>query len=387
MDKRTPDAAFAGVPRPARGASEASILQEIDKNIALTRQELSGLTGLSRSTVAETVTRLLEQGLLAESRSASAGRGRPAQRLRRADPGGLLLGLDFGHEHLGVGVGSPDGVVLREKDVSASVDQEPWETMRLAREIALELLAHEGTDLSGVAHAVAGMPGPMNDEGVLQIPSLLGNGEITEPAVALTSLFEIPVLTVNDTALGAYGEMHAGAATDVNTFLFIKASHGVGAAVVIDGKLHTGATGLAGEIGHTRVAGATQRCRCGNVGCLETMAGIDGLVAELPAPYGSESLSSPSTGDAVVDRVITDAGRAVGGALAGICNALNPSLIVTGGVLGSTHGAAFTKGVREAIDRLAQPAIAQAVTVVPATLGLRAEIVGSILLARRAALA
>lgn len=307
--------------------------------------------------------------------------------LRRADPAGLLLGLDFGHNHLTVGVGAPSGEVLRERTVVASIDQEPEATLDLARDIVLELLAEEGTDLSGVAQAAAGMPGPMSTDGVLQIPSLLGNGRMTEPGAALIARLGIPVTTMNDTVVGALGEMQQGAAVGVEHFLFVKASHGVGAAVVIAGRLHRGSTGLAGEIGHTRVAGATQRCRCGNVGCLETMAGIDGIAAELPAPYDRRALISPGTGDALVDRVVTDAGRAVGGTLTGVCNALNPSLIVTGGVLGSVHGQAFTKGVREAIDRLAQPAIAQAVQVVPAELGLHAEIVGAILMARRQALA
>lgn len=72
--------------------------------------------------------------------------------------------------------------------------------------------------------------------------------------------------------------------------------------------------------------------------------------------------------------------------MAPICNVLNPSLVVTGGVLGSGQAEAFVKGVREAIDQFAQPAIARTVEVVPAALGVRAEIVGAVLLARRAAL-
>lgn len=192
---------------------------------------------------------------------------------------------------------------------------------------------------------------------------------------------------MNDTVVGALGEMQRGTAAGVENFLFVKASHGVGAAVVVGGRLHRGRTGLAGEIGHTRVPGAAGRCRCGNVGCLETMAGVDGLSSELPAPYGRATLLSPSLTDPVVDQVVADAGHAVGSILAPICNALNPALIVTGGALGSGHPDAFTKGVREAVDRLAQPAIARTVEIVPAGLGLRAELVGAVLLARRQALA
>lgn len=210
---------------------------------------------------------------------------------------------------------------------------------------------------------------------------------MAEPGPVLAKLFGRGVRVVTDTATSAFAEMQVGAAAGVETFLFVKAATGVGAGVVIGGRLHTGASGLAGEIGHTRVSGATQRCDCGNVGCLETLVEIDALAAELPPPYGREALWSPTTGDAVVDRVVADAGRVVGEVLAPVCNALNPALIVTGGQLGSVHGEAFTKGVREAIDRFAQPSIAQALTVRPTALGLRADIIGAVLLARRAALA
>ena len=337
--------------------------------------------------MADVVGRLLADGVVSEGRAASGGRGRPAQLLRRADPEGLLLGLDFGHNHLSVGIGAPDGEILRERSVEASVDLDPRPTLELARSIALELLAEEGTDLGGVAHAAAGMPGPMSTDGVLQIPSLLGNGEVSEPGAELNELFGIPVTTLNDTVVGAFGEQQRGAAQGCPHFLFVKASHGVGAAVVIEGRLYRGSTGLAGEIGQTRFEGATAHCRCGNLARLETVAGIDGLVAELPAPYDRSSLLSPSTGDPVVDRVVADAGRAVGSVLAPICNALNPTMIVTGGSLGAGHAEAFTKGVRDSIDRLAQPAIARALQVGPAALGLRAELVGAVLLARRQALA
>lgn len=385
QDRRAGRTGRAG--RAGRAASVEALLTQLDRRGELTRQQLRDATGLSRSTVALLVSRLLAEGVVCEAQGATNGRGRPAQVVRRADPDGMLLGLDFGHNHLGVALASPAGEIVAERTVQASVDDSPWPTLHLAHEMALELLAERGLDLAGVTHAAAGMPGPMSTAGVLQIPSLLGNGEITEPGRALTELFGLPVDTVNDTVAGPIGEMHRGAGVGVRDWIYVKASHGIGAAVVIDGRLHRGGDGLAGEIGHTQIAGTTGRCRCGNVGCLEALAGLDGLAAELPAPYDLSSLHEESGGDPVLDRVVTDSGRAVGTTLAPIRNALNPSLIVIGGLLGSVHATALTKGVREALDRSAQPAIARALDVAPAQLGLRAELVGAIVLARRSALA
>ena len=122
--------------RRTRG-SEADILRVLDKKTQVSRQQLSDLTGLSRSTVAEAVARLIEAGLVAESRPSTGGRGRPAQLLRRADPQGLLLGLDFGHNHVAVALGAPSGEILRERSVEASVDADPAGTLQTAREVAL----------------------------------------------------------------------------------------------------------------------------------------------------------------------------------------------------------------------------------------------------------
>lgn len=366
------------------GGNASAILRILDGQGQLTRQQIGDRTGLSRSTVADVVSRLLDAGDLVEGRGPNRGRGRPARLLRRADPEGLLVGLDFGHNHLSVAVASPRGQILHEASEQASVDTDPVPTLELARSVATELLAREGAGLRDVAQVAAGMPGPLDHDGVVQIPSMLGNGQITRPAHVLGEIFDRPVTVVNDTVVGALGEQTEGAAQGVGDVIFVKASHGVGAAVVIGGTVRRGGTGLAGEIGHTRVTGATGRCRCGNVGCLETIAGLDGLVAELPAPYDARSLLAP--GDPVVDRVVADAGRAVGATLAPVCNALNPSLVVTGGLLGAVHAEQFTKGVREALDRIAQPTIARALEVVPAALGVRAELVGAVALARRHAL-
>ena len=369
-----------------RNGSDALILRTIDEKGQLTRQELGDLTSLSRSTVAESVARLVGAGLLSTGKAPAQGRGRPAQLVRRADPPGFLLGLDFGHRHLTVGLGDPAGELLHEHTEVADIDVRPVETFELAHELAISLLAREGGTLADVTAVAAGIPGPMSKDGVLQIPSLLGHGQITRPGDDLERIFGLPVPSVNDTVLGAIGELRHGAARGYEDVIYVKASHGVGGAVVLGGQIYSGSVGLAGEIGHTTVTGAEGRCRCGNIGCLETTAGLDAVLAELPPLYGRDALDVPRVDDPYLDRVVADAGRAVGLTLAPVCNALNPALVVTGGLLGGIHGEAFTKGVREAIDGTAQPAIARAVTVVPGELGLRAEVLGALTLARRHAL-
>ena len=192
----------------------------------------------------------------------------------------------------------------------------------------------------------------------------------------------------NDADMGAQGELRFGSARGCRDFLYVKASQGIGAGLVLNGDTYRGSNGLAGEIGHTQLPGATNWCRCGNQGCLETVVSItqvrrqlEHIKVQCPSPGGDESLASIA-GDPIAERVVTEAGRTLGRVLAELCNCLNPAAIILGGQLG-TAGRPFVAGVRESLDRHAQPAIAQAVDVRTAELGLRSGLMGTIAQALR----
>jgi predicted NBD/HSP70 family sugar kinase len=141
---------------------------------------------------------------------------------------------------------------------------------------------------------------------------------------------------------------------------------------------------MAGELGHVQVRPDGAVCRCGNRGCLESVAGSGALLALLRAAHGDD-LSLPglhalvAEGDLGAWRVVNDAGLAIGRVLADVCNALNPAAIVVGGEL-SPAGEPLLRGIRDAIDRFAQPGAAHAVEVRPGVLGDRAEVLGALAL-------
>ena len=153
---------------------------------------------------------------------------------------------------------------------------------------------------------------------------------------------------------------------------------------VVDGRLHHGATGIAGEIGHVQLHRDGAVCRCGNRGCLETIAAEGALKALLRPPHGDdlttrEILDLVAAGDPDARRVFTEAGRAVGRVLADVCNALNPDAIIVGGEL-SEAGEPLLVGIREAIARYTLRGAAQAVEIMHAKLGERAEVLGALAL-------
>jgi predicted NBD/HSP70 family sugar kinase len=183
--------------------------------------------------------------------------------------------------------------------------------------------------------------------------------------------------------MGAQGELRFGGARGYRNFIYVKASHGIGAGLVLNGETYHGGLGIAGEIGHTQLPDADNWCRCGNRGCLEAVVSISEVRRQLahvrPETAGDEpdrSLARIGT-DPVAGRVIAAAGRTLGRVLADLCNALNPEAIILGGELG-TAGAPLLLGVRDSIDRYAQPAAAHSVNVRSADLGLRSELMGAI---------
>lgn len=141
---------------------------------------------------------------------------------------------------------------------------------------------------------------------------------------------------------------------------------------------------MAGEIGHTIVDEHGPVCRCGKRGCLETLAGTPALVELLRPRLGrsirtAELLELAASGDSACRRVIADAGRHIGMAVATLCDLLNPELIVVGGEL-SRADDLLLDPLREQVHRNAIPATARDVEVVAGVLGPRAELLGALAL-------
>ncbi len=161
-------------------------------------------------------------------------------------------------------------------------------------------------------------------------------------------------------------------------------SNGIGAGLIVAGRLFRGAGGTAGEIGHTILDETGDICRCGNRGCLETYAAGPAIVELLRRSLGEDLtletvLARAAEGEAGCRRAIADAGRHVGTAAANLCNVLNPQRIVVGGSIG-TAGDVLLEPMREAVARYAIHTAAADVEIVPSELGDRAELLGALAL-------
>jgi predicted NBD/HSP70 family sugar kinase len=368
-----------------RELNRLRVVDELRRRGNASRGEIADATGLSRTTVTTLVADLQGRGLVTET-DASNGRhtrGRPPVQLRLDPSAGAAIGVDFGHSHVHVAVADLSATVLGERRVELDVDGAPGKALDVAAALGHELVARAGLDPRRVVGAGMGLPGPLGASAILR-----GWAEL-DPAKELTRRLGVTAILGNDANLGALAELSLGAGRGMQDLVYLKLASGIGAGLVLGGRLHHGATGIAGEIGHVQVKQDGAVCRCGNRGCLETVASAQALLESLKPAYGDDltvrgmlELASNSTHGA--QRVIKDAGWAIGRAVADLCNSLNPEAIVVGGVLGAS-GTPLLEGIRESVDRYAQPGTADAVTVLSGELGERAEVLGALALALRGA--
>ena len=350
---------------------------------AVTRADLGAETGLSRSAVADAVRDLIDARLVREEVAppdTRAGRGRPAMMLSPSLPEGLVVGIDFGHASVAVAAADTTGTVVARARRDFDVDGRAEQALDLAAGMFTDVLAEAGRcePLLAVAAAVAG---PIDaDTGKVRPPTILSTWVDLDPAVEMSRRLGVEVRVGNDADLGALGEMRFGSARGYRDFLYVKASVGVGAGLVLGGRVYRGSFGMVGEIGHTRIGNAGAWCRCGSQGCLETVVSLTTIRNRL-AELGLEADSAATLGalceNPIAARIFREAGRTLGRVLADLCNCLNPAAVVLGGEI-TAAGDPFVDGVRESVVRHAQPTIAQGVSVHAAGLGPDAELRGAI---------
>jgi predicted NBD/HSP70 family sugar kinase len=347
----------------------------------VSRSELSRAIGLPRSTTTALVAELLREGLIIEapgrSGGAGSGSGRPATLLSLRKPDGLVAGFDFGHRHIRVAVATGEGELLAEESTQLDVDRQADFALDCAGELLGVVLERAGISRDELRAAAAGIPAPLNNQtGRVGSPTILASWADLDPSQELARRTGLSFRLGNDAAFGALGEMTYGAARDLSDFIYVKASNGIGAALVLNGRLYRGSHGMAGEIGHTQIDPTGAWCRCGNRGCLEATVSIDVVRRQLE-PLGLDPLHAEDMEHPVATKVLAESGRTVGVVIANLCNTLNPEAVILGGDLAST-GEHFTNGVRDSVRHLAQPGPALDTAVIPTSLQGRAELLGAV---------
>jgi predicted NBD/HSP70 family sugar kinase len=371
---------YSGSPQDLGRANRERVLTVLQEGGPLSQAELARASGLSPATISAIVRELeAERRLERES-------DRRGARLRPLPLPGFVLGLDFGHRHLRVAAADRTGRVLAEAARRLPRDHDASAGVRAAVTLAKKVLGEGGGSLGDVVACGMGLPAPLlGDSHLVGSSSILPGWVGVHADEQLAGALGHPVWVDNDANLGALAEMTWGAGRGARDLVYLKLATGIGAGIVVGGSLVRGAAGTAGEIGHTTVDEHGDVCQCGNRGCLETVAGADTILRLLAPVHGpelalQEAIDAALAGDAGCRRVIADAGRHIGVALANLVNLMSPELIVVGGELAGA-GEVLLEPMRAAVERYAIEAAASATQLVPAALGDRAEVLGAVALA------
>ncbi|MFI6780694.1 ROK family transcriptional regulator [Micromonospora sp. NPDC050276] len=332
-------------PRDALRGGPRELLRWVATGAAVSRADLSRLSGLSPSTVSQRVEALISQGLLEET---GAGRSRGGRRPRQlaVPTGGAVVGaIDLGAHHARVGTLDLSGRVVQARTLPVRIEDGPEAVLgALLTEVAA-LVHHDPAASAGGSTAGAlrgigiGIPGPVQHAtGRVVSPSRMPGWNGFDVAAFCAGRVDVPVIVDNDANLMALGA-HRTAHPELDHAVYIKAGTGIGSGVISSGRLHRGAQGSAGDISHCRVvADPAPPCTCGNSGCLEAVASGAALVTALrgqgvPVSDLTGVIRLIDDGDRQATALARQAGRAVGEILAVVVNFFNPQVVAIGGRL------------------------------------------------------
>jgi predicted NBD/HSP70 family sugar kinase/biotin operon repressor len=373
-----------------RERNRRQLLDALRQRGSASRADLARFTGLSRSTVSTLVTDLQASGLVVEREDAHrpSQQGRPPTLLTLDQSAGLILGINFGHDHVHVAIADLSRTILAERAQALDVDHAAEAALTAVVTLTDEAVAAAGLDAGRILCAGVGLSGPIDRAtGTVHAGKILPGWEGIRPVAELSARLDVPVHLDNDANLGALGEVTLGAGIGARDAIYLMVSGGIGAGLILNGELYRGTGGTAGELGHVLVDEGGPICRCGNRGCLETIAGGPAIVDLLRRSHDDDLtfarvIELSVEGDSGARRAIGDAGRVLGRSVATMVNAFNPELIIVGGYM-SAAGDVLLDPLREAVHRYAIPSAAQDVRITGGVLGDRAEVLGALELAAR----
>ncbi|MFJ8473192.1 ROK family protein [Kitasatospora sp. NPDC094011] len=366
MTKSTAKAPLAGTPSLLRAINDRAALELLLENGPLSRTQIGSLTGLSKPTASQLLSRLEVAGLVLPVGTTEGGPGPNAQLYQVNPAAGYVAGLDVTNSGIRVAVADITGSTLAEHSVSTRGVPAAETVPRVAAAVA-EAVRAAGLPagcLRTVAIGVGGAPDPVT--GKLRYASHLPGWHSPRLVEELTAAIGAPVSIENDVNLAAVAEQASGAAAGFEDFVLLWAGAGVGAAVVLAGRLHRGFTGGAGEVGYMPVPGSpvqwdARRRKFGGfqdqVGApaVRTLAREHGLGAPSAEESIAKALETPGAGDTFLSEL---AGRLAVG-LSVIVAVVDPRLVVLSGAVPSAGGERLRALVEDELARvcLARPEI------------------------------
>lgn len=364
------------------------VLKLIFDHETISRAEVARLTKLTRATVSEIVTGLMDEGLVEEIGYGESIGGKAPILLSLVADSRYLIGLNLAKDKFVGAVVNLRGQIKEMVEFPVN-ERDGVQALQLVYQMLDQLTAKGWKPLVGIG---IGTPGLVNTREGVVVNAVNLDWQDLPLAQLLEARYRLPVSILNDSQATAIGEFVYGQDHPADSNLIvITVKHGIGAGILIHGRLFQGDGGGAGEIGHVVVQEEGALCRCGNRGCLETIASAHAVVRRVQALAGEYPQSSLAknpaaglaeieaawrAGDALAQRVMSDAAHYLGGAIAALVGVLNIQKIVLTGDL-ACFGAPWLEQVRAAAARVALTRLAQQTSLEFGLLDIQACVLGA----------
>lgn len=354
------------------------VLSTIFGRRTVSRAEIARITGLTRTTVSDAVASLLRGGLIEEVGFGSSLGGKNPILLSVVSDSRYLIGLNLAQNKF---IGS---IVNLRGEIKETVElpvpnQNGEKALQLVYEILDELFEKEWKPVVGIG---VGTPGLVNTQAGVVVNAVNLDWQDLPLAQLLRDRYRHPVLILNDSQAAAIGEywFNESQASEAN-LVVVNLKYGIGAGILINGKLFQGDGGGAGEIGHIVVEEHGELCRCGKHGCLETVASVRAVLSRMQALHPElNSLDQVVdlflTGNPDAVQVVTEAGKHLGNVLAGLTSALNIHKFILTGEM-TRFGARWLDVVQQSMKRGALSFMAEDTQLEVGRLDYRACILGA----------
>ncbi len=349
------------------------VLRTIFMHESISRAEVARVTKLTRTTVSEVVSVLLSEGLVEEvGRGESIGGKSPILLSIVADSR-YLIGLNLAqHKFIGAIV-NLRGEIKTQIEVPVQ-DNNGEDALESVLRIITRLLA---SGYNPVVSIGVGTPGLVNTRDGIVLNAVNLDWQDLPLARLLESKFHIPVSVLNDSQATAIGEyIYGGKTGQEENLIVVNVKHGIGAGVLINGRLFQGDGGGAGEIGHVVVQEGGETCRCGKRGCLETLASAEAVLRRLNMSSLDEAQSAYFSGKPQARSVVAQAGHYLGISLAHLVGALNIHKILLSGDM-TVFGTLWLDEVKSAMNNAALQRLCESTSLEFGSLDYRACILGA----------
>jgi len=308
-----------------------------------------------------------------------------------------VLAIDLGGTKIFAAIISDKGQVIAKERYLTLADEGPQSVIGRIFSAIDHLLSQRNLNLSQLDSISIAAAGAIDfKKGLItSSPNLPGWHDIPLRDI-VKEKYKVNTFLINDADAAALGEHHFGAGQGVNNLIYLTISTGIGGGIIINGRLYSGASGSAGEIGHMTIDVNGPRCNCGNIGCLEMLASGTAVAKEAVQRIKQGERSSlteivggnieditaekmsiaAQNGDSLASEVILKAATYLGVGLANVVNIFNPEMIIIGGGM-AKMGDLLLNPARQVVRERAYQLSAQAVQIVPAQLGDDAGVLGA----------